>query len=187
MRRKTKTKQIFETIAVMTIIALVFYVILFIQIKEKNKIVSALTNETESIIKKETKLRSVKKLVRDIERERNIIDSYFITNDNIVDFIEIIENFGKRNGLSIEITSVKVDDINSVLEKKVKTGELLYVNFKTKGHFGELFQFLSILENLPFKIDLLNIDFKKPSGISGQDKDMNLWSGFFNISVAKFD
>jgi len=187
MRSKTKTKQIFETVMVMTIIALIAYIVLFIQIKEKNEIVSALTNEAESIVQKETKLRSVKNLVRDIERERNIIDSYFITDDNIVDFIEIIENLGKKNGLSIEITSVKVDNIDSDIEKKIKMGELLRVNFKTKGHFSELFQLLSVLENLPFKIDLLNIDFSKSAGVLNRDKNINLWSGFFSITVIKFD
>lgn len=186
MEHSSKTKQILLSTVVMIIAVPVLYIMLFINIKEKNNNVSALTNEVDIVLQKEIKLRSVKFLIRDTLQERADLDSHFVADDEIIDFIETIENLGADSGAKIEITNVSISSIEKKEDDQVNISELLNLDFKIKGRFIQMFHFLSMLEKLPFKIDILRVNFENISEKSRKiDKTLEPWNGFFSITTIK--
>lgn len=182
MKHSSKTKQIFLATIILVIVVSVAYIILLLKLKEKNNNVFALTNEVDVVLQKEIKLRSVKSLIKDTAKEREELDSRFVADDNIVNFIEIIEDLGADSGAEVEIISVSVSDINKEITNKSDIGEFLNLDFKIEGRFAQVFHFLSMLEKLPFNIDILRANLEK---ISNETKNADSWNGFFSIAVVK--
>ncbi|MFQ5661916.1 MAG: type 4a pilus biogenesis protein PilO [Candidatus Paceibacteria bacterium] len=186
MEYSSKTKQILLTVIVLVIVAFIAYVIFFLNIKEKNNSISLLTNEVDSVLQKEIKLRSVKQIIKDTKDDRVKLDSYFVADDEIINFIEMIETLGVNSGAEVEVINVSVDTENEKVVNKNKISELLNINFKTEGSFVEMFHFLSMLEKLPFKIEISQVNFNKVSNeIIGADKSLEPWKGYFNITAVK--
>lgn len=186
MEHSSKTKQIFLTTIVLVIVASVAYIILFLNIKEKNNNISALTNEVDNVLQKEIKLRSVGHLIKDTQEDRAKLGSHFVADDEVVDFIEIVEDLGVESGAKVEITNVGINTINEEALNKGKFNELLSIDFKIEGRFVEMFHFLSMFEKLPFKVDIRTVNFEKiPEEKRRIDKSLKPWKGFFSITVEK--
>lgn len=184
MRHSSKTKQIL-LISVISVIAVsALYVMLFLNIKEKNNNISALVNEVDIILQKEIKLRSVKHIINDTKDDRAKLDSHFVADDEIINFIETIENLGADSDVKVEVTDVSVSSAGAEADSQVNISELLNLNFKIEGSFAQMFHFLSMLEKLPFKIDILRVNFEKVSDES-RIINKNPWNGFFSITALK--
>ena len=182
MEHSSKTKQILMGTIVLVIAVFVLYIMLFLNLKEKNNNISVLTNEVDTVLQKEIKLRSVKYLIKDTEDERADLDSHFVIDDEVINFIEIIENLGMDSGAKIEVTNVSVSSTNKEAADQINISELLYLDFKIEGRFAQMFHFLSILEKLPFKIDILRVNFGR---IPNEDGKIKSWNGFFSITAVK--
>lgn len=186
MEHSSKTKQVLLTAIVLVIVASVAYIIFFINIKEKNNNVSALTNEVDSVLQKEIKLRSVKYLIKDIQDDIVKLDSHFVADDEIINFIEMIEDLGVESGAKVEVTNVSIDVVDEKVVDKNKIDESLNLDFKIEGRFVEMFHFLSMFEKLPFKINILRTNFEKtPDDKMQFDETLEPWNGFFSITVVK--
>lgn len=71
------------------------------------------------------------------------IEPVFLKEENIVGFIENLENLGKDAGVSVELSAVRMDEKNS----KAPHFDLIL-----KGSFNALFHYIVLLENLPYQI-----------------------------------
>ncbi|MDP6387963.1 MAG: type 4a pilus biogenesis protein PilO [Candidatus Pacebacteria bacterium] len=186
MEYSSKTKQTLLTSLVLVIVVSVAYIMLFLNIKEKNNNISVLQNEVDSTLQREIKLRSVKNLINDTQKEREKLNLYFIADDKIVNFIEDIEEVGAYSGVSVKVTSVSIDESTSGNLNKDKISELLNLDFNIEGRFDELFYFLSMIEKLPFKIDIHRVNFEKVSNnIRAQNRSTEPWKGFLSIKAVK--
>lgn len=170
---------------VVSIVSMVAYISFFNHIKGKNEAISIIANEIDIAIQKEIKLKSIKNLIADTENDRKQLETYFVTDDKIVDFIEEVENIGKYAGADVEIMSVSIGDDKSQTEEQNTATELLHLGFKVNGKWSDVFQFFALLEKLPFKIDIAKANLEAiykdaNNGISSSD-----WKGFFNITAVK--
>lgn len=172
---RTKKILIFTTIIAIAILAV--YIALFFQLKNKNEGISILKNEVENITKKDAEQRVIKDTIKETEKERAELNSYFVSSDGVVDFIETIEALATDTAISVEITSVsikKAPEHSDIIE-------LLRISIKTDGRWINMFHFLSLVETLPFDIFVERVNFSKE-----KDKIASrLWNGAFDISVAK--
>lgn len=181
MNKFKATKQILAFIIILTTASIVFYILFFNTIKNKNKEISLILNVTDTAIQREIKLKSVDEIIKDTEYERKKLDTYFVADDSIVDFIEDIEELGRYVGIDIEIASVNIDND---LKTEDAISEILNLNIETKGKWEDIFYFLSLIEKMPFKIDIEKADLY----IVYEDDKKNvstIWKGFFNINVIK--
>jgi len=186
MGHSSKTKQILLTTIVLVIVVSIAYIMLFLNIKEKNNAVSLLTNEVDSVLQKEIKLRSVKYLIKDTQDDRMKLDSYFVADDEIINFIKMIEDLGIESNAEVEITNVSIGVVDEKAVNKDKINELLNIDFKMGGSFVEMFHFLSMFEKLPFKIDVKRVNFEKiPDRDIEIDKSLEPWKGFFSVTAVK--
>ena len=183
MNQFKKTKQIFALVTVLLVVSIVMYVIFFINIKEKNKNISSIVSEIDLVVKKEVRLKSVKNLIKETEGDHIKLNTYFITDDKVVDFIENIENMAKDVGVDIEVVSVYVNDIKDDSIQKNNISELLRLSIEMSGKWSNIYHFVSLVEKLPFKIDILNINLENM--YNGDNENPENWKGVLNLSAVK--
>jgi len=88
------------------------------------------------------------------------LDSHFVADDEIINFIETIEDLGEDSGAEIEVTSVGVGNKSVKKADQASISEFLNLDFKIEGSFAQIFHFLSMLEKLPFRIDVARVNFR---------------------------
>lgn len=117
---------------------------------------------------------TVTELIIHTNKERALVDSYFVAPDGVVDFIEQIEALGLGIGAEVEVKSVKTVPIKS--EKEL---EFLEITLSATGNWRQNLSFFTKLENLPYKIEIKNALVEK-----GRTGD-NPWSSEYIVSVLK--
>ena len=182
MDRLKKTKQTLIFIAIISIASMVSYVVFFKKVEKKNEAVFFVTKEADAAVQKEIKLRSVKELIKDTEMDRSKLDTYFVSDDKIVDFIEDVENLGLLTDSYVEVISVNV---SSDRGSKDSLSELLNIDFEVKGGWREIFHFVTLLEKMPFKIDVSRVNLEVVYDNTTKKDITGVWKGFFSIAVIK--
>jgi len=194
MNKFSQTKNLFKIILIADIVAFVLYGAIFFLIKNKNQDTSVLLNNAERDLKKDEFLRVAKFSLDQNKVEVEKLDTFFVAKDGVPNFIEYIEGLGKESGAALSIGNVSVepdtknkDDFKEVLRLKV---EIL-------GSWQELFTFLSIIENLPYGIQIDSVSFavdaseevlffgSQNSTTESSKIEGNQWKGFVEFTLLK--
>ncbi len=164
------TRQILISVSVLLVLVLGGYYFLFLTIKSKNEKVSSFSQEIDLYSEREALRRTTEKTADELSEKIKKLDSYFIHKDEVVPFIENIENAGGESGVSVSIVSVGVDALSQVgggssdnipLDKSEK----LILRLDAKGSWGNVVNFISYLENLPYKISINRVALHKNSSV----------------------
>lgn len=183
MKNFSKTKKLLILCIVLNLVVWTAYGVIFWQIKSQNEKISLLVNEAELDTKKEEDLRLTKASLNENKDSISRIDSYFIPKDGVVDFINSLESLGKQSGTSLVIGSVSVES-----ETKIKENfkEVLRLKVQAIGSWKNVMHFLSILENLPYQVDLQQADFKLSVSAEGSSGGgVPQWEGDFEFTLLK--
>lgn len=182
MKQFKTTKQILALTMILAIASVVFYVLFFNNVKGKNETISTIINDIDIAIQKETRLKSAKDIIKDTETGRGKLDTYFIDNEEIIDFIEEIEKIGRDIGVEIEIISVSISD--SKIQRD-NISEVLNLDLKAEGKWSSVFHFLALIEKMPFKINISKINLQVVYNDGDKKNSSGIWKGFFSISAIK--
>lgn len=162
------------------VVSVASYFYLHGKIKKININTSEASQNLSFELERQVKFSSVEKIISSTEKERELLMSYSIKEEEIVGFIEEIENFAKATNLEIDIPSVSVEDIGG------KILEGLVLNIETKGSWSDTFYFLLKLENLSEHVEFRSVIFEN-SKVAGEDgKDLSIWESSVTIFVSKF-
>lgn len=123
--------------------------------------------------------QSLQKIYNQSIADRAKINSYIVTEDKIIDFIESIENIGK-----ITNTTVSLSAINSKEMDELSKGASGHIQAKVEiiGSWTGVMTALSLLENLPFSLSLQNSHLFKDSG-TGKTPTWNLLTDVRVLSI----
>ncbi len=186
---KFSTKKILILVSVLVLIFLSGYAFLFFGIKWKNEKSFVLSQEIDEYVIRESTLKSNDKTAQDLASQINLLGPYFVKEADVVSFIEIIEDAGKKNDAVVTIGTIGVVVGG---DESVKQ-QTLSLRFDAKGSWSNLRNLISYLENLPYKITFekvsLNAEFSpvpffKDPEIEGVEKsDLQTWGGVFEINV----
>jgi len=192
MKDISHTKKIFFGALTFSIVSLGLYGLLFWEIRTKGQEISSLRVEADTDVKKDGTLRAAKaSLVKNKELIERM-DSYFISRDGVVAFIEELEKLGKDTGVLLSIGSVSAEN-DSKMKDDFK--ETLRIRLEASGPWANLFYFLSILESLPYRaqvdqmtVSLLGasdkLSFGSELGPRLQGKE-EIWKGTFELTILK--
>jgi len=173
---RKKTKLLFVTAVVLNIAVVGMVVLTMYRIGEQETQIALLNGLIHEQQQSEEKLKSTRRLMVDTETERVKIDALFVSEDDIVGFIEKIESLGRHAGVSLELKSV--DD--SKTEDNV-----LSLRFTTNGNWESTFYFLALVESLPERIEVDGVNLRNTSRTEG-GKTTPSWFGDFSISLLSF-
>jgi len=169
---KTQIKTIISILVVFVFIAL--YGGLFIIIKNKNNEISLLQNQVDIAIRKDERLYSMKQLVVDLGTELDQIDTYFVSQDGVVDFLENLEALGSIAGVPVDVNSVSVEK----QDNDALSYESLQVEFVARGSWSSIVQLISLLETYPLGITVKKMQLE-------QLTDSNSWLARVSFTVLK--
>lgn len=137
--------------------------------------------------------------IRDISDQKNNdiyslagkVNSYFIKRDNVVSFIENIEQ--EARSLKIEIFIRSVDEAK-YSDNENENKEFINLQIETRGSWADTLRFVSYLERLPYKISLNNVELAKIETELEKNQNKNIksdtpghyiWRGRFEFSALK--
>jgi len=183
MATEHNIKRLFVIMSISTLIVFLVYSFFFLHIRAKNRTLSVFINEVDLILQKETRLRSIQTLIKDIKLDMVQLDTYFVRQD-AVDFIETIEELAAFSGTELEITSVSIDDIK---DTESTVGELLRLNLEAAGVWQDIFHLLTLIESLPFKVTVTQANLEHVFTRQQEDEETPLssWKGSFGVTAVK--
>lgn len=120
---------------------LAYGVLLFLVVRNIDTAMSA-SAELSGESNKEASLRLLKKSVNDTEEARAKISAHFVSEDGTVSFIEKVESLGGISHAQVVLRSVSIEG---------EKNDMLKLELSAIGSFSEVFHFLALAENLPFK------------------------------------
>ena len=123
---------------------------------------------------RESKLEQLHESVRAITADRDLLDSYFLREEEIVSFLETIESLAYDPGTDVAVTSV--DQGNTAQGGNFTT---LNLSIDVQGPWVAVFLEFSLIETLPVPLVVhqATIDVINAQG------DDRTWKGSFRVSV----
>lgn len=179
------------TLSVMLLLMVVIFVMyyfLFQDIRYKNQNYQSILRDLSFQNDKQNYLASKQKAIDSVSAETSRVEEIIVSKDGDVAFIENLESMARENGLSIEISSLSLDNKLDLASSSIS---VLNIKAKTAGTWLGNYIFLSRLESMPFKtkinaINLSNISNDEISGLDRATVAGGVWHGVFDIDVLKY-
>lgn len=141
-----KTRQILILVLIIDLAFVGAYGFLFYLIKAKSEEASALSQDLEAKRATEDEISILRHTVNETKDDRAKLESYFVRADNIDAFIEFLKSLGKDAGIDITLSGLT--------ETK---GSSLTIDLRAQGTFENLFYFMKLAENVPYRINLKRV------------------------------
>lgn len=148
MKNLSTTKKIFMTMILLNVVIFGVYGYIYWNIVQESHTITELQVQSNEYQAKNDALRSVKISLDENQDFISQIDTFFIAKDGVVNFINTLERLGQSTGLKINIQSVSVEQGSD--PKDFKEG--LKLKIETEGSWQDSSRFLSIIENLPYRV-----------------------------------
>ncbi|MBI2610228.1 hypothetical protein HYW53_03625 [Candidatus Giovannonibacteria bacterium] len=123
----------------------------------------------------ETKTRNVKAITNtldDLNEEKEMLDKLFITDENLVHFIEDLEEIARLSGINLKVTSA------TGILNAAELGPSFQL--EASGSFSGLLRYSFLLENMPYQMIMDKINFRKEAGESGN------WKTYYTFRLISY-
>lgn len=145
-----------------------------------------LSNNLQTDMFKNQQLTNLKRSLKKAGEQKDALLALFIKDDDIPNFIQSLETIMKN--LKISGTTKSVSE-RVVPELKSFGKNELVISFEAEAPYSNLMQFVSILENLPYKsyislVTLTKEDSVQTSGTIKSSKS-NLWKLNLTLNIVK--
>lgn len=132
--------------------------------------------QARSIERQETKARlesldALTKTLEETKSEREFIRSRILTEEEVIDFLALIESLGRNQGGDLTTSSLTVSPLNTDFET-------LDIDIRVRGTYGAIMNILRQFENLPYQVAISAVNITK--------EDNDVWVSTFKIKVTKF-
>lgn len=185
---RSKTLTVLLVILALNVAALFFYWF-FMEIQKKTNadIVSLEENLAIELAKDKT-ADSIEQNLKVNEEKISYLKKLFIEKEGVVDLIEDLEEIGRRNNVSVEITDVNIippkkeNDYKETLEMKINTG----------GTWQNVMKYFYELEHMPLVLTFSEINISKETSFDRESENVSTttqqfpWYGSYTVSILKF-
>jgi len=145
---KKGTKKIAVVALVLNICAGIAYGMFYMSVGEIRAEVAKTAQTLQQKLVLQEIEQSERHVISDTKQKREKLQSYFITEEEAVSFIEQLETLSTVAGVSLSISSVDV--------KK----EGLSVQLNTESAWTETYHFLTLVESMPLKVSIDQARFR---------------------------
>ena len=167
------------TVAASILLSLAFLAgwwLIFSSIRSKSYDLKKIQSDLSVAAKRSERIRTLEKTMRDWEEKNEKIKGAFVTSREIVKVIEGLEDIASKTNAAIKIENVAAPE-----------GGSPSFQFSVSGEFSDLFQYLTLLENMPYEIAIAEARMQKSAGeVSAKDKKYP-WEGKFKIKLLSYE
>jgi hypothetical protein len=144
--------------------------LMFSNIQEKRDAVFKMRQEIEADERQLANAKSLKILLKDLQREKEKIAASFLGPQDFIKFIEEIESLASRAGVGIELESAALP---------AQKEQSPFLQFRISGSFVNVFHYLVLMENLPYQTSFQELWLVK-------DEDKNTWKANFKVKLLSY-
>ncbi len=124
------------------------------------------------------------KLYADTAEDRELIASYVVPGDGIVDLIEKIEHIGAESGTDFELSGISSDDLSAAAKGKIGH---IRAHIETQGPWENVMRALMLIENLPYSVSINNVEISSSDAFvkvnDAKAVKSRIWNLTFNMEV----
>lgn len=154
-----KTKKIIILAVLINALVLAVWLFLAYSVFKEGDQLKQISSEISTINTKKENLQNLTSIMKNTEIDRGLINSYFVDSSSKADFIARLEQMAKDSGVALEVSGAQ-EDLS------------LKFDLNLTGSFASIYQYLLLVENLPYRIDVEKINFQfsplKEAGGSGR-------------------
>lgn len=142
----------------------------------------------KNIMRSEKKMVDEKSLVvflEGVKKEKGLIESVFLKEDDLIRLIKGLESIGESSGVSLKISAISTEKGES--SKPV-------ISFSAQGEFEQVFKYFYFLENLPYLITIDKVSFQNTEAngeiAQADNKKTNstpVWQALFSIKLESYE
>ena len=129
--------------------------------------------ELEKARFREQNVKILREAITATELQRKTLESYFITKDEAVNVLEKVEEVGHASGASLDLSVI------NWREESQTDVMALEISAHLKGSFQSIYQALSLIERLPYKIDMVKIAVLE----NNSGKDARFWESQITFAI----
>jgi len=172
-KKPIKTPLIFSIIILL--LATTSFFVLRKEIQSKDQRATEFKLEAENEFSKKENATTLVNFVEANEANIEEIDKFFVYQEDVVPFLQFVESLGVRTKSDVEVSSVEVakDDSN------------LFVGIDIEGSFESVYKFIKLLENAPYKVEILDLNIRNLSTGAGEDSPPS-WRGNIRVRIISF-
>ncbi len=126
-----------------------------------------------------SKVASLRRTEKDTSEDRATLDTHFITEREIVDYLGVLEKTGKERGLSVTIKNV-----SQITGKKNQP--ILSAVVQSEGSRSAVIGYLKDLEKLPYLIEFQQTSLSKDFEIAESGAKKEFWILAATIDLYSF-
>lgn len=134
------------------------------KVSELNLKLAALESEQKSVL-------GLKKFLEETKEDKDKINKAFLSEEEIVKFIEELEKLSREENVEIKIQSAFISE---------KREENPVFNFELNGNFENIFRIAALTENLPYQLEIEEV------GLAREEKGKK-WRGQFKIKILSYE
>lgn len=168
------TRNIFFLSIIFLAVFVFIYTYFFSVMNKKGQSTAVLQSETDRLEAQESQLDQLRINLRTTEADRGKVASYFIGTDNVVPFLETIEDYAKSVGTTVEFDTIDL----------VKSPNRLDISLTANGSFINLYRFIALIETAPYEISFNSAEIKlNPGAVTDKKNPQSSWEGKVTLSV----
>jgi len=156
------------------LISISAYAWFFIKIYTIAEQVELSESEARLVATQNDNIQAARRIVRSTQEEREALNAYFVTEEDIVLFIEDIEKIGEHAGALVNVQAVSVGKAKNSKNPMAP----LYITLKSQGTLSEVYYTLALLEHFPKALYMSDVRIT-------QNAADNNWQGVFDIVVTQ--
>ena len=146
------------------------YIWVFLEVRSEIAKVTVAAEEAQILATQNAHVQTVRRVVRDTQIQRETLSTYFLSEEEIVEFLEEIENLGTHAGSQVSVQTVQAG------EAVDKDGAIipLQLTLRSGGSLQAVFYTLALLESYPKALSVEEV-------VLIQNPTTFEWSGMFNV------
>lgn len=180
MKNSGTAKRIIISIFLL-IVAVSFYCILFLLIKDSGQKVSEMKTKIDEINGIESTINILRNDADETKDNREYLNKIFLQKDGLVGFLEYLENLGQSSGANLSISNVNSD----VMTNATSTVENIFIQINIEGSFKSVLKTISLIENMPYNIEVLRASLSHIQSSSKNNKTSIDWKLDTEIKILK--
>jgi len=173
LRKKTFTVLI--TFAALSSVVLVAWILLLYKTNSIHYSYLDLAKQLEEVETEGQSAQSLRSSLRETDKGREKIETLFVDEDNVIDFLSRIESVGEVSGADVDLISFQEENGSLVL------------NLEVRGKFSSIFDFTKLVELLPYKVSIQSLNTRyRGDVIEGEKTLKSQWLGSYVLSLESF-
>lgn len=153
-------------ILIISIITAVFAILVFIffmkVIKNKNEHISAVTAILGEKMREKEESVLYAERIAEIKTLQSSINNYFINIKKVDTFVDYLEQIGTNMKSVISVKNIEIPE---------KDGGVISVKLLIAGTFEEVMNTVNYLENIPYQIDIIQVNLDKQPENNNENKN----------------